>query len=252
MEEFTRLAELMASLRSDQGCPWDKKQDEKAFRTFLLEEVYEVIDAIEKEDHEALKEELGDVLFHILFIAQICKEKGLFDIRDVLASTYTKMYNRHPHVFQRGEPDTTPIQQRWEEIKRTEKPHYSAVSNVPKILPALLRSYVISKRAAKLGFDWGTREGVHEKITEEIGELKDAERTGNKEFIEEEIGDLLFTIANLSRFHDIDPEAALRRTISKFVRRFAYVESKADLTNPDPKAMDELWNEIKDAEKKGR
>ena len=255
MEEFTRLAELMASLRSDQGCPWDKKQTEKAFRTFLLEEVYEVIDAIEKEDHEALKEELGDVLFHILFIAQICKEKGLFDIRDVLASTYTKMYNRHPHVFRRDDPDTprdTPIEQKWEEIKRTEKADYSPVSGVPKILPALLRSYVISKRAAKMGFDWETKEGVHEKITEEIAELKDAERTGNKEFIEEEIGDLLFTVANLSRFHDIDPEAALRRTISKFVRRFAYVESKADLTNPNPKAMDELWNEIKDAEKRGR
>ena len=169
----------------------------------------------------------------------------------MLASTYTKMYNRHPHVFRRGESDI-PIQQRWEEIKRTEKPGYSAVSNVPNILPALLRSYVISKRAAKLGFDWETKEGVHEKITEEIAELKDAEKTGNKEFIEEEIGDLLFTVANLSRFHDIDPEAALRRTISKFVRRFAYVESKTDLTNPNPKAMDELWNEIKDAEKRGK
>jgi tetrapyrrole methylase family protein / MazG family protein len=251
MEEFTRLAELMASLRSDEGCPWDKKQTEKAFRTFLLEEVYEVIDAIENEDHEGLKEELGDVLFHILFIAQICKEKALFDIRDVLASTYTKMYNRHPHVFRRGEPNTAPIQQRWEEIKRAEKPDYSPVSDVPKILPALLRSYVISKRAAKLGFDWETKEGVHEKILEELAELKEAEKTGNKELIEEEVGDLLFTVANLSRFHDIDPEAALRRTISKFVRRFAYVESKTDLTNPNPKAMDELWNEIKDAERKG-
>ena len=287
MEEFTRLAELMASLRGDQGCPWDKKQTEKAFRTFLLEEVYEVIDAIEKDDHEGLKEELGDVLFHILFIAQICKEKGLFDIRDVLTSAYTKMYNRHPHVFQRDETDTPrnshghargnlssehgeregeaptalpvegatrapSIAQRWEEIKRAEKGDYSPVDNVPKILPALLRSYVISKRAAKLGFDWETKEGVHEKITEEIAELKEAERTGTKESIEEEIGDLLFTIANLSRFHDIDPEAALRLTITKFVRRFAYVESKADLENPNPKVMDELWNEIKDAEKRGK
>ena len=249
MEEFSRLAALMASLRGEQGCPWDKRQTEKAFRTFLLEEVYEVIDAIEKEDHQALKEELGDVLFHILFIAQICKEKGLFDIRDVLASTYTKMYNRHPHVFRPGESDT-PIQQRWEEIKRAEKGGYSAVSNVPKILPALLRSYVISKRAAKLGFDWETKEGVHEKIIEEIAEIREAEKTGNKDLIEEEMGDLLFTIANLSRFHEIDPEAALRLTISKFVRRFAYVESKTDLANPNPKAMDELWNEIKNEEKK--
>jgi tetrapyrrole methylase family protein / MazG family protein len=251
MDEFNRLAELMASLRGEQGCPWDKKQTEKAFRTFLLEEVYEAIEAIEKDDYEALKEELGDVLFHILFIAQICKERDLFDIRDVLVSAHTKMYNRHPHVFQREESET-PIPQRWEEIKRAEKADYSPVANVPKILPALLRSYVISKRAAKLGFDWETKEGVHEKIAEEIAELKEAERTGTKEFIEEEIGDLLFSIANLSRFHDIDPEAALRLTITKFLRRFAYVESKTDLTNPSPKAMDELWNEIRAAEKRGK
>ena len=255
MEEFSRLTALMASLRGERGCPWDKKQTEKTFRTFLLEEVYEVIDAIEKEDHEALKEELGDVLFHILFIAQICKEKNLFDIRDVLTSAYTKMYNRHPHVFRHGEPDTTretPIQQRWEEIKRAEKDGYSAVSNVPKILPALLCSYVISKRAAKLGFDWETKEGVHEKIVEEIAEIRKAEKTGDSRFIEEEIGDLLFTVANLARFHEIDPEAALRLANRKFARRFAYVESKTDLTDPDPEAMDKLWNEIKDAEKRGR
>ena len=255
MEEFSRLAELMASLRGEQGCSWDKRQTENAFRTFLLEEVYEVIDAIEKEDHEALKEELGDVLFHILFIAQICKEKNLFDIRDVLTAAHKKMYNRHPHVFQRSEPDASremPIQQRWEEIKRPEKGGYAPVSGVPKILPALLRSYVISKRAAKLGFDWETKEGVHEKIIEEIAEIREAEKEGNKDLIEEEIGDLLFSIVNLARFHDIDPEAALRLTNSKFVRRFAYVESKADLANPNPTAMDELWNEIKNAEKKGR
>jgi tetrapyrrole methylase family protein / MazG family protein len=259
MEEFSRLEALMASLRGEQGCPWDKKQTEKAFRTFLLEEVYEVIDAIEKDDHQALKEELGDVLFHILFIAQICKEKHLFDIRDVITSAYTKMYNRHPHVFRREAtltaedgPEDMPIQQRWEQIKRAEKEDYSPVSGVPKILPALLRSYVMSKRAAKLGFDWETKEGIHDKITEEIGEVCEAERSGKKELIEEEIGDLLFTIANLARSHEIDPEAALRLTNNKFVRRFAYVESNTDLANPNPKAMDQLWNEIKDAEKRGR
>jgi len=215
-----------------------------------------VIDAIEKEDHQALKEELGDVLFHILFIAQICKEKNLFDIRDVLTSAYTKMYNRHPHVFRRDESDAPPetsIPHRWEEIKRAEKKEgYSAVSGVPKILPALLRSYVISKRAAKLGFDWETKEGVHEKIIEELAEIREAEQSGNKELIEEEVGDLLFAVANLARFHEIDPEAALRLANSKFVRRFAYVENKADLANPNPKAMDTLWNEAKDAEKKGK
>jgi tetrapyrrole methylase family protein/MazG family protein len=280
MEEFARLVALMASLRGDQGCPWDKKQTEKAFRTFLLEETYEVIDAIEQEDHAALKEELGDLLFHIVFISQICKEKGLFEIGDVINSVYAKMYNRHPHVFRRDETDTpidlssehgepgTPqgrvreagypraggpeIETRWEELKRAEKADYTGVSSVPSILPALLRSYVVSKRAARIGFDWGTVDGIYEKIAEEIGELKEAEKANDIHLIEEEIGDLLFTVANLSRFHNIDPEAALRRTLDKFVRRFAYVEKNTDLMNPDPKAMDDLWNEVKEMEKRGK
>jgi tetrapyrrole methylase family protein/MazG family protein len=291
VEEFSRLVALMASLRGDQGCPWDKKQTEKAFRTFLLEETYEVIDAIEQEDYAALKEELGDLLFHIVFIAQICKEKGLFEIVDVINSAYTKMYNRHPHVFRRDETNTpidlssehsepgTPgyprsgswvreapsrqsrmegatrapeIEVRWEELKRAEKADYTGVSSVPRILPALLRAYVVSKRAARIGFDWGSVEGIYEKIAEEIGELKEAEKVGDTDLIEEEVGDLLFTVANLSRFHNIDPEAALRRTLDKFVRRFLYVEKNADLNNPDPKAMDDLWNEVKDMEKRGK
>jgi MazG family protein len=236
-----------------------------------LEETYEVIDAIEKEDHAALKEELGDLLFHIVFIAQICKEKGLFNIEDVITSAYTKMYNRHPHVFRRdqaqgpqegatGYPGVPAqrvvggpsIEVTWEELKRAEKADYTGVSSVPKILPALLRSYVVSRRAARIGFDWGTAEGIYEKIAEEIGELKEAEKAGDITLIEEEVGDLLFTVANLSRFHNIDPEAALRRTLDKFVRRFTYVEKNADLKSPDPKAMDDLWNEVKDMEKRGK
>ncbi len=150
-------------------------------------------------------------------------------------------------------PEIASIPQRWEEIKRAEKKEgYSAVSSVPTILPALLRSYVISKRAAKLGFDWETKEGVHEKIVEELAEIREAEQSEKKELVEEEIGDLLFAVANLARFHEIDPEAALRLANSKFVRRFAYVESKTDLADPNPKAMDRLWNEAKDAEKKGK
>jgi tetrapyrrole methylase family protein/MazG family protein len=252
MEAFARLVALMASLRGEQGCPWDKKQTEKAFRTFLLEETYEAIDAIEKEDYAALKEELGDLLFHIVFIAQICKEKGLFEIEDVIMSAYTKMYNRHPHVFRHDDKSAEHVEMAWEELKRAEKADYTGVSSVPRILPALLRSYVVSKRAARIGFDWGTVEGIYEKIAEEIAELKDAEKVGDISQIEEEVGDLLFTVANLSRFHNIDPEAALRRTLDKFVRRFAYVEKNADLRNPDPKAMDDLWNEVKNREKRGK
>lgn len=250
MEEFSRLVALMETLRGETGCAWDKKQTEKAFRTFLLEETYEAIDAIEKDDAHMLKEELGDLLFHIVFISQICKERGLFDIRDVIESVYTKMYNRHPHVFRKGQEDT-PIEQRWEELKREEKNDYAAISGVPKILPALLRSYVISRRASRMGFDWESVDGIYEKIEEELRELREAEKGADQAHLEEELGDLLFTIANLARFHGIDPEGALRVTIEKFVRRFAYVEKNIDKAHQSLKAMDELWNEVKRLEKKG-
>jgi tetrapyrrole methylase family protein/MazG family protein len=251
MEEFTKLLELMESLRGERGCPWDKKQTEKSFTTLLLEEVYELIEAIEKEDHQALKEELGDLLFHIVFLAQICRENGLFDIRDVVAGAYDKMHRRHPHVFSCG-AEEKPVEKRWEEIKKAEKADYSPVSHVPKILPALLRAYVISKRAARVGFDWARLDDVYEKMYEEIGELKEAEGAGNVEAIEEEVGDLLFTVANISRFHGIDPETALRRTTDKFIRRFGYIEPHLESAQSDLGAMDALWNEIKEREKKGK
>ncbi len=242
----------MESLRGEGGCPWDKKQTEKAFRTFLLEEVYELIEAIENDNMDALKEELGDVLFHIVFISQICAEKNRFDIRDVVAGVYEKMYKRHPHVFSKN-GDAGSVEKQWEELKRAEKKgEYSPVENVPKTLPALLRSYEISKRAARVGFDWEKLEDIYEKMYEEIGELREAEKSGTKEDVEEEIGDLLFTVANISRRHAIDPESALRRTIEKFVRRFRYVESRAHLTKMDLGAMDALWNETKKKERKGK
>jgi len=250
MEEFSRLVQLMETLRGEKGCPWDKKQTEKAFRTFLLEEVYELIEAIDQDNYGALKEELGDLLFHIVFIAQICKEKQQFDIDDVVRDTYRKMYGRHPHVFLE-DGDERPIEMRWEEIKKSEKEGYSPLANVPKILPALLRAFVISKRAARLGFDWEKLEDVYDKMFEEIGELKEAEKSGAAEKIEEEIGDLLFSIANISRHHAIDPERALRGTIDKFVRRFNYIEERVDITRSDLKTMDALWNEAKEKERKG-
>ncbi len=251
MEEFTRLVRLMEALRAEDGCAWDRKQTEKAFRTFLLEEVYEAIDAIEKGDFPSLKEELGDLLFHIVFIAQICKEKNQFNINDVIRTVYDKMYSRHPHVFQRRDDGKT-VEKRWEELKKAEKEDYSPVAHTPAILPALLRSYVISKRAARVGFDWEKLEDIYEKMYEEIGELKEAEASGDTEQIEEEIGDLLFTVSNIARFHGVDPETALRQTNEKFIRRFAHVEAHTDVTKADLKAMDALWNEIKKKEKKGK
>jgi len=250
MNEFSKLVELVATLRGEEGCPWDKKQTLPAFKTFLLEEVYELIEAIEKDSIRSLKEELGDLLFHILFIAQICSEQKRFGIRDVLEEEYRKMYNRHPHVFLKKTPEG-PIQKRWEEIKREEKEDYSLLSNIPASIPALLRAYTITRRAARVGFDWQRLEDIHEKMHEEIDELKKAEGTGDAAAVKEEIGDLLFTIVNISRFHNIDPEDALRATSEKFIRRFNYIEKNTDVTKSSLSDMDNLWDEIKNMEKQG-
>ena len=250
MEEFTRLVKLMETLRSDEGCSWDKKQTTASFKTFLLEEVYEVVDAIEKQDDKMLQEELGDLLFHIIFIAQICKEQHLFEIKDVINGVYKKMYNRHSHVF-RKEPSHTPIEKRWEEIKKEEKKDYSPLSNIPISMPALLRAYAVTKRAAGVGFDWKKIEDVYDKMFEEIEELKKAQTEENAASIKEEIGDLLFTIVNISRFLKTDPEDALRFTIDKFLHRFSYIEKNTDIRKASLETMDTLWNDIKYREKQG-
>ncbi len=248
MEEFTKLVKLLESLRGEKGCPWDRKQTVKEFKTYLLEEVYELIDAIEQEDYKALQEELGDLLFHIVFIARICEERGAFNIKDVISATYEKMYNRHPHVF-KDVADDAPIEKRWEELKREEKENYSLLRDIPRMMPALLRAYVISKRASKVGFDWPALEDIHEKMSEEIEELRNAERSGSAGAVREEIGDVLFTAVNIARFQGVDPEDALRFTCDKFVRRFTYIEEKIDLDSASPAMMDDLWNEAKDIEK---
>lgn len=250
MEEFSKLVELMATLRSDKGCSWDKKQTIGAFKTFLLEEVYELINSIEQADYKAIREELGDLLFHIIFVSQICKEDGFFDIGEVIKGVYEKMYHRHPHVFGDMSPDT-PIETKWEELKKIEKEDYSPLQNIPQIIPALLRSYIITKRAARIGFDWPKIEDVHEKMREEIEELKKAEESGDSGLIREEIGDLLFTVVNIARFHSVDPEDALRATSNKFLRRFHYIEKNTDFSNTTLEEMDKLWNEVKGMEKRG-
>jgi MazG family protein len=249
MEEFLRLVELIETLRGEKGCPWDKKQTVVEFKTFLLEEVYELIEAIDREDYAALKEELGDLLFHIIFISQICKEEGHFNIKEVIQAVYKKMYNRHPHVFSTEQPHN--VEQRWEEIKRDEKEGYSTFANIPSAIPALLRAYMITKRAARIGFDWERVEDIYTKLDEELLELKEAEKSGDKGAIKEEIGDLLFTIVNISRFHNIDPEDALRFTAEKFIRRFSYIEQNIEIGHSTMDRMDYLWDEIKRMEKEG-
>lgn len=250
MEEFSRLVDLMATLRSERGCPWDRKQTIQAFKTFILEEVYELIHAIEEEDYLALEEELGDVLFHIVFMSQICKEKGYFDIRKVVNHTYEKMYRRHPHVFEGSSPETS-IEKKWEELKREEKEDYSLLSHIPQVLPALLRAYIIGRRVSRVGFDWDKVDGIYEKIHEELAEFRAAEKAGEPSAMREEVGDLLFAVANLARFHGIDPEDALRFTCDKFTRRFSHIEANADTENTTLSAMDRLWDEAKNLEKKG-
>jgi MazG family protein len=249
MEEFSRLLELMERLRGDRGCPWDKKQKIESFKTFLLEEVYELIEAIEKDNPDSIKEELGDLLFHIIFIAQICKEEGKFEIKDVLRFTYEKMVRRHPHVFSNEEtPDFIP--KKWEEIKKKEKRDYSLLGNVPKTLPALLRAYVVTKKVSRVGFDWERIDEVFLKLNEEINELREAERLQNKEKIAEEVGDLLFTVVNISRFYGVDPEDALRSATQKFIDRFSYIEKNLGLNKTTTEMMDRLWEEKKEMEKK--
>jgi tetrapyrrole methylase family protein / MazG family protein len=250
VEEFTRLVKLMETLRSDEGCSWDRKQTTDSFKTFLLEEVYEVVDAIEKENAKMLQEELGDLLFHIVFIAQICKENNLFGIKDVIDGVYQKMYNRHPHVFQK-KISALPIEKRWEELKKEEKKDYSPLSNIPSAMPALLRAYAVTKRAAGVGFDWKKIEDVYDKMFEEIEEMKRAQITENAASIKEEVGDLLFTIVNISRFLKTDPEDALRSTIDKFIRRFSYIEKHTDIKRASLETMDKLWDDIKYIEKQG-
>jgi tetrapyrrole methylase family protein / MazG family protein len=250
LEEFDRLVWLMETLRGDEGCPWDRKQKLQAFKTFMLEEVYEIIEAIEKEDLPGLKEELGDLLFHIVFIAQICKERSAFDIKDIIENVYRKMYHRHPHVFEKQDLGG-PIEAKWEELKQKEKEEkYSLLSHIPPSMPALLRAYVITKRAAKVGFDWKNVEDVYEKMDEEIAELRDAQTAGDQEHIHEEIGDLLFTIVNIARFFSVDPEDALRATTNKFITRFNYIEENTDVRSADLEEMDKLWNEAKNNDRK--
>lgn len=250
MKEFSQLVELMETLRGEHGCPWDKKQTLSSFKTYLLEEAYELVDALEKENAHMLKEELGDLLFHIVFIAQIAKEKGLFDINETLEDIYKKMYRRHPHVFNNKPANEESIPAQWEEIKRKEKSGSSLLSGVPRAMPALLRAYTITRRAAKVGFDWQHIDSIYEKLDEEIKELKDAQSRESAVSMKEELGDILFTVVNISRFLNIDPEDALRFSTDKFEKRFLYIERNTNFKNSSPDKLDTLWTEIKNIGKK--
>src|SRR5258708_27284393 len=235
-EEFTRVTEIMATLRGPGGCPWDREQTIDSLKPFVLEETYEVLDAIDRHDHDALCEELGDFVFEAVFLAQLEAEAGHFAIADSIQSIADKLVRRHPHVFKRDEGEAAldsagQVRTRWEEIKAQErgaspKPK-TLLSGLAPALPALLRAYHIGTRAASVGFDWTTPGDIVDKIQEEVDELRDVVRTEgaiDQARAEEEMGDLLFSIANLSRKLGIEPETALRKANDKFTRRFGTLE----------------------------
>lgn len=270
-DRFTKLIELMAALRAPNGCPWDRKQTHDSLKPYLLEEAYEVLETIDHRDAAKLREELGDVLLQVVFHSQIAAEAGTFTIDDVVDLLAAKLIRRHPHVFGSQHAADKPangeqVLSQWEEIKRAERQaaggSQSALDGVPKTLPALLRAYQVQARAARVGFDWSHDAtglaAVFEKIAEEIGELqaaleeKDRTQSGAPptDEVTAELGDLLFSLVNLSRFLKVNPEEALRLSTNRFVERFTLVESQAAeqqraLATMSPAELDALWDEAK-------
>ena len=247
---FDRLAEIMDQLR--EKCPWDKKQTRQSLKPFLIEETYEILEAIDEDDPESIKEELGDLLLQIVFHARIAKEQGEFDINDVIEGISEKMLRRHPHVFGDEEFSTAEeVVEQWEERKKEEgKLRDSVLEGVPKSMPSLLRAHRLQSRAANVGFDWKKAEDVIKKVEEEIGEFHEALSKREKDDIEDELGDIFFSLVNVARYVGVNPEDALRRTISKFISRFRHLEIRAaeeglDLRQMSLEEMDKLWEEAK-------
>lgn len=245
----------MRALRDPRtGCPWDVEQDFSTIAPYTIEEAYEVADAIEREDFHELRSELGDLLFQVVFYAQIAAERGLFDFDDVANGIAQKMVRRHPHVFGSEEERTTgKVDGSWEEIKEQERSadsDDSALGGVTRALPALKRAQKLGKRAGRVGFDWPDRKGVHLKIQEELGELEDAIGTRDAGHIEEELGDVLFAIVNLARHLEVDPEKALTGANYKFERRFRALESDVaaaglNISKLSLEKLDQRWRKAK-------
>jgi MazG family protein len=270
--DISALIAIMAALRTPKtGCPWDIEQDFASVAPYTLEEAYEVADAVERNDMVDLREELGDLLLQVVFHAQMAEEQQLFDFGSVVEAITTKLIRRHPHVFGNTR-DLTPeqVKELWDSIKKEEKQERAEarrkagqpeqrqryLNDIPMQFPALVRADKLTSKAAKVGFDWPTTREVLDKIEEELGEVKEALQAGNKDSIEDEIGDLLFAVANLARHAKIDPETALRRTNAKFERRFAAIEDALvdegrNISQSNLEEMDRIWNAVKNREKTG-
>ena len=251
-DTFIELLEVLRRLLAPGGCPWDREQTSESLIPYLLEETYEIIEALEEGDIEALKEELGDLTLHIIFQAELARESGKFDIADSLKHISEKLIRRHPQVFDKNniEHPKEDMNKSWEAAKQKEKKRENILDGVPKNLPALIRARRIQEKAANVGFDWDKLSPVLDKVDEEMTELKEAVAIKDPENIKDEMGDVLFSLVNLSRFLDINPEDALRMTISKFETRFAQVEKELkkrgkSLTDSTLVEMDEIWNTVK-------
>lgn len=250
-ELFEELVRTVARLRGENGCPWDREQTRESLKPLMLEELYEAFEAIDRGDETALREELGDMLLHIVFHAQIGEERGTFTIADVLTHIIAKMHKRHPHVF--GEASVQGVDEvllNWEKIKEKERKAGGMLTSLPKGLPALLRAFSMQARVARVGFDWKDAREVAKKVEEEWREFQDAWAANDPKRLEEEWGDLVFALVNLARHLGIQPEDALQRTCNRFAERFAFVEeslkaSGKSLAEASLEEMDALWEKAK-------
>jgi tetrapyrrole methylase family protein/MazG family protein len=258
--DIEKLIKLVAQLRGEGGCPWDREQTRESLKPMLIEEAYEVLDALDMDDPDELKEELGDLLFQVVFHAQIAREKGEFDLADVIDRSHKKMTGRHPHIFGDADLKTSgDVLKNWEDIKAAEKGVKSAslpeserslLDGIPSKLPALHRAYQMTAKASRVGFDWPCLEDILKKLQEEASELVEARGEENTDCITDEVGDLLFVAVNVARFLEVDPETALRRSNEKFDRRFRFVETSIKqqgraLKDASLEEMDALWEEAK-------
>lgn len=256
---FDDLVNLMTRLRGPGGCPWDRKQTLPDLKPYVIEEAYEVVDAIDRDDRSALLEEIGDLLLEAVFLAEITREEGTFDIYDSITAIHDKLVRRHPHVFGDVEArDAEQVLVNWEKLKQDERKaeNKSLLAGVPQSLPALLKASRLTEKASRVGFDWRRTEDVFDKIDEELVELREAVASGDTAHVHEEIGDLLFTVANIARKVNVNPEEALQSTNRKFMRRFETMEThvRARGQNLDQltlEEMDGLWDSAKAEEREG-
>lgn len=257
---FEDLVAVMARLRGPDGCPWDREQTLSTLRAYLLEETYELLEAIDRDDPTLLKEELGDLLLEVVFIAQLCSERGLFTMEDAARGIRDKLIRRHPHVFgDRPAGDAKEAIRRWEDIKNEERAATGAadrslLSGVPPHLPALLRAHRLSTKASLAGFDWKALDELYGKLLEELSEFRQAAAAQDRQAMEEELGDLLFIAANVGRFSGLDPETALQSANRKFISRFRHIETRLAEQGLAPgrvtlEEMERLWEEAKAIER---